>query len=60
MLNTAVNMTCIAQKLKTVHYKTHAVGKWDVGMATPRHTPSGEFLFLDYVTKYCTCFNINI
>lgn len=28
------NMTCIAEHLRSAGYKTHAVGKWDVGMAT--------------------------
>jgi arylsulfatase I/J len=36
------NMTCIASKLSEVGYATHFVGKWDAGMATPRHTPRGR------------------
>eukprot|EP00322_Chrysochromulina_rotalis_P022631 CAMPEP_0115845690 /NCGR_PEP_ID=MMETSP0287-20121206/9485_1 /TAXON_ID=412157 /ORGANISM="Chrysochromulina rotalis, Strain UIO044" /LENGTH=644 /DNA_ID=CAMNT_0003299477 /DNA_START=71 /DNA_END=2005 /DNA_ORIENTATION=- len=36
------NMTGIATKLRAAGYKTHAVGKWDVGMATPEHTPLGR------------------
>jgi len=35
-------MTGIAEKLTTAGYETHAVGKWDCGMATPRHTPAGR------------------
>lgn len=36
------NMTTIATKLRAAGYATHAVGKWDVGMATPEHTPLGR------------------
>jgi len=36
------NMTCLAEKLKTEGYRTFATGKWDAGMATPRHTPKGR------------------
>jgi len=36
------HMTGIAEKLKGLGYKTHAVGKWDVGMATKDHTPIGR------------------
>ena len=36
------NMTAIAAQLKTLGYKTHQVGKWDCGMATPWHTPHGR------------------
>ena len=36
------NMTGIAEKLKSAGYKTHIVGKWDAGMATPDHTPRGR------------------
>jgi arylsulfatase I/J len=36
------NMTGIAEKLKLGGYKTHMVGKWDAGMATPDHTPKGR------------------
>ena len=35
------NMTVIAEKLKEAGYATHQVGKWDAGMATPMHIPSG-------------------
>lgn len=34
-----INMTGIAEVLKGVGYRTHAVGKWDVGMATEFHSP---------------------
>ena len=36
------NMTGIAEKMKQGGYKTHMIGKWDVGMATPDHTPQGR------------------
>eukprot|EP00947_MAST-08B_sp_MAST-8B-sp1_P001451 g1451.t1 len=36
------NMTGIAEKLVSAGYRAHAVGKWDVGMATERHTPLGR------------------
>ena len=36
------DMTCIAEKLRDVGYRTHAVGKWDAGMATPSRTPRGR------------------
>lgn len=36
------NMTCMAEVLKGAGYRTHAIGKWDVGMATPTHTPHGR------------------
>ena len=36
------SMTGIASVLKKAGYKAHAVGKWDVGMGTPQHTPEGR------------------
>jgi len=36
------NMTGLAQKLQQAGYRTHLVGKWDAGMATPEHTPLGK------------------
>eukprot|EP00927_Polykrikos_kofoidii_P005344 TRINITY_DN12113_c0_g1_i6.p1 TRINITY_DN12113_c0_g1~~TRINITY_DN12113_c0_g1_i6.p1 ORF type:complete len:705 (+),score=91.57 TRINITY_DN12113_c0_g1_i6:65-2116(+) len=36
------NMTGIAAKLREGGYRTHMVGKWDAGMATPDHTPLGR------------------
>jgi arylsulfatase I/J len=36
------NMTGLAEHLKKANYSTHYVGKWDVGMATPKHTPQGR------------------
>jgi len=36
------NMTGMAQKLRQAGYRTHMVGKWDAGMATPEHTPWGR------------------
>jgi len=36
------NMTGIATKLRSGGYRTHMVGKWDAGMATPDHSPKGR------------------
>ena len=36
------NMTTIAWRMRDAGYTTHAVGKWDCGMATPEHTPLGR------------------
>jgi len=36
------NMTGIATKLKQAGYSTHMVGKWDAGMATLDHIPTGR------------------
>jgi arylsulfatase I/J len=36
------NMTGLGVKMKEAGYKTGFVGKWDLGMATPRHTPRGR------------------
>ena len=37
------NLTGLAEHMKQNNtYATHYVGKWDVGMATPRHTPKGR------------------
>lgn len=36
------NMTGLAQKMHSAGYRTHMVGKWDAGMATPEHTPQGR------------------
>ncbi|CAB9512028.1 Arylsulfatase I [Seminavis robusta] len=36
------NLTGLAEHLKRGGYATHYVGKWDVGMATPKHTPKGR------------------
>ena len=35
------NLTGFAEYLQPT-YATHYVGKWDVGMATPKHTPKGR------------------
>jgi arylsulfatase I/J len=35
-------MGAIAEKLRSGGMVTHQVGKWDVGMATPTHTPVGR------------------
>ena len=37
------NITGIAEVLRDgAGYATHFVGKWDAGMATPKHTPQGR------------------
>ena len=36
------NMTGMATHMQAGGYKTHQVGKWDAGMATPDHTPQGR------------------
>jgi len=36
------NMTGMAQKMRSAGYRTHMVGKWDAGMATPEQTPYGK------------------
>lgn len=36
------NMTGMAEKMRSLGYRTHMVGKWDAGMATPEHTPHGR------------------
>lgn len=36
------NMTGLPAKLLEAGYATHQVGKWDAGMATPDHTPTGR------------------
>lgn len=36
------NMTGLGQVMKNGGYRTHFVGKWDVGMATSDHTPRGR------------------
>ena len=36
------NMTGIGEKMKQAGYATHQVGKWDAGMATPDHIPTGR------------------
>ncbi|EDQ88865.1 uncharacterized protein MONBRDRAFT_32685 [Monosiga brevicollis MX1] len=36
------NMTGVAEHLQSAGYATHFVGKWDVGMTTPQHTPKGR------------------
>ena len=43
-------MTGMAVHMKAGGYRTHFVGKWDVGMATPHHTPRarGYDTFLGY------------
>eukprot|EP00118_Oscarella_pearsei_P016699 m.161248 g.161248 ORF g.161248 m.161248 type:complete len:523 (+) comp38811_c0_seq1:35-1603(+) len=35
-------MTTIPEKLRRRGYKTHAVGKWDAGLATSKQTPHGR------------------
>ena len=37
-----LGMSTIADKLRSVGYRTHAVGKWHCGFATPAQTPLGR------------------
>lgn len=38
-----VNMTTIVEKLALANYTTRVIaGKWDLGQATPHHTPEGR------------------
>lgn len=53
------NMTGVAEKLRGAGYKTHMVGKWDAGMATPDHTPRGRgfdssLLYFSHKNDYFT------
>ena len=36
------NMTALANKLSAAGYDCAVVGKWDLGMSTPTHTPAGR------------------
>ena len=36
------NYTGMAEVLRRAGYATHFMGKWDAGMATPKHTPEGR------------------
>uniref|UniRef100_A0A7S3YS59 Sulfatase N-terminal domain-containing protein n=2 Tax=Lotharella globosa TaxID=91324 RepID=A0A7S3YS59_9EUKA len=36
------NMTGLGTKMSFAGYRTHMIGKWDAGMATPDHTPRGR------------------
>ena len=67
----ARNFTGIATKLIAAGYATHQIGKWDVGMGSPDHTPRGRgyntsliyfFHEDDYWddTSYFTCGNSTI
>lgn len=38
----ARNLTGMAEVMKSAGYSTAFAGKWDVGMATPQHTPRGR------------------
>lgn len=37
-----VNMTGLGEKMRAGGYATAMTGKWDAGMATPRHSPHGR------------------
>ena len=65
------NMTTLPRFLKDRGYSTHVTGKWDVGVATHRHTPEGRgfdssFIYFNHCNQYwCSkdrftngCFNI--
>jgi arylsulfatase I/J len=67
----ARNFTGIATKVIAAGYATHQIGKWDVGMGSPDHTPRGRgyntsliyfFHEDDYWddTSYFTCGNSTI
>lgn len=45
-----LGMSTVAEVLQSAGYSTHLVGKWDVGMATPQHSPTarGYSTFLGY------------
>lgn len=36
------NMTAMSLRLQSVGWSTHYAGKWDLGIATPMHTPEGR------------------
>eukprot|EP00445_Apocalathium_hangoei_P025904 CAMPEP_0203931566 /NCGR_PEP_ID=MMETSP0359-20131031/70134_1 /ASSEMBLY_ACC=CAM_ASM_000338 /TAXON_ID=268821 /ORGANISM="Scrippsiella Hangoei, Strain SHTV-5" /LENGTH=556 /DNA_ID=CAMNT_0050860925 /DNA_START=1 /DNA_END=1671 /DNA_ORIENTATION=- len=53
------NMTGVAEKLRAAGYHTHYVGKWDVGMATHKHTPRGRgyetsLIYFEHKNDYWT------
>eukprot|EP00730_Choanoeca_flexa_P002296 TRINITY_DN10995_c0_g1_i1.p1 TRINITY_DN10995_c0_g1~~TRINITY_DN10995_c0_g1_i1.p1 ORF type:complete len:504 (+),score=85.75 TRINITY_DN10995_c0_g1_i1:70-1581(+) len=56
------NMTTLPAYMKQAGYKTHQVGKWDAGMATPTQTPSGRGFdtSLGYFNHDNDCFGYNI
>ena len=58
------NMTCIASKMQSGGYQTHIVGKWDVGMATFDHTPTGRgyntsLIYFEHDNDYWTQLQMN-
>jgi arylsulfatase B len=53
------NMTVIGSKMKEGGFATHVVGKWDIGMATPSHTPEGRgfdssLIYFEHKNDYWT------
>ena len=53
------NMTGLGLKMQAAGYSTHAVGKWDAGMATPTHTPEGRgfdtsLVYYEHMNDYWT------
>eukprot|EP00413_Alexandrium_margalefii_P010937 CAMPEP_0204530748 /NCGR_PEP_ID=MMETSP0661-20131031/10787_1 /ASSEMBLY_ACC=CAM_ASM_000606 /TAXON_ID=109239 /ORGANISM="Alexandrium margalefi, Strain AMGDE01CS-322" /LENGTH=677 /DNA_ID=CAMNT_0051536853 /DNA_START=48 /DNA_END=2081 /DNA_ORIENTATION=+ len=51
------NMTGMGAKVREGGYRTHYVGKWDAGMATPQHTPRGRgfddsFMYYQHANDY--------
>lgn len=53
------NMTAVGAKMKQAGYHTAVVGKWDIGMATPDHTPAGRgfdesLIYFEHKVDYWT------
>jgi arylsulfatase B len=53
------NMTTLPQILARSNYISHVIGKWDVGFATPTHTPEGRgfntsLVYAEHMNYYWT------